>query len=261
MRNVVKITYKPDDCVSTNQIQLIILEILNNREPLPLSKGELKDIFKSNDLALLDPELIDELLIDMKKKDLIDFVEPDYPRIKGDKSNIIITPNGKKNIPAFRALCKTGRKSIITQKKPAIMEEKTKPIMIIDDIFLIYKDGRLIFHHTRKLKPDLDDEILGGQFTAIQDFIKTAFSDDEEKAVTEITYGDSKILIEHGQFIFIAAVITGGSSKEMQENMKAAIHNIEEKYRAILEGWSGERKKLIDIKKWLKMLISGETIQ
>ncbi len=37
---------------------------------------------------------------------------------------------------------------------------------VIDDVFLLYNDGILIKHETRRLKPDVDTDILSGMLTA-----------------------------------------------------------------------------------------------
>jgi hypothetical protein len=53
---------------------------------------------------------------------------------------------------------------------PAVPAKDQSPAVeqpVIDDIFLIYKDGRLISHNTRKLKPDSDDQVLVSMFTAV----------------------------------------------------------------------------------------------
>jgi len=125
----------------------------------------------------------------------------------------------------------------------------------IDDIFLIYRDGRLISHHTRKLKPDIDDQVLTGMFTAVTDFIKESLGGEETKAVNEIAYGDNKILLEHGKYIYIAAVVTGENVKEMHGKMRTAVQNIEVEYATVLKGWEGDAKALAGAKKWVQTLI------
>jgi hypothetical protein len=147
--------------------------------------------------------------------------------------------------------------------EPKAEEKPLQPELstIIEDIFLIYRDGRLIAHHTRKLKPDMDDDILSGMLTAVQEFIKTSFGGDEASPVSEITYGKNKILIEHGQFIFISAVIEGQGSEEMHERMRSAVHNIELEFDKELTNWSGDVKDLKDAKRWLKAVITGRPIE
>ena len=50
---------------------------------------------------------------------------------------------------------------------------------IIDEVFLMYRDGRLIKHFTRRLKPDVDQDILSGMLTAVQEFVKDTFRGEE----------------------------------------------------------------------------------
>jgi len=136
-----------------------------------------------------------------------------------------------------------------------------EPMPVIEDLFLIYKDGRLISHNTRKLKPEMDDDVMSGMFTAVQEFIKTSFGGDDETPVDEISYGKNKILIEHGKYIFISAVIEGRGSDEMHERMKIAVQNIELLLEPQLKDWSGDTKDLKDARIWLKTLISGDPIE
>jgi hypothetical protein len=131
-------------------------------------------------------------------------------------------------------------------------------ISAIDDIFIIYKDGRLITHHTRQLRPDVDDQVLGGMLTAVQSFMKDSFTDGEERNVKEISYGEKKILIEHGSYIFLATVIRGHGTSELHESMKNAVENIEREYGEVLKDWIGETSVLKDAKKWLKALIEED---
>jgi len=125
----------------------------------------------------------------------------------------------------------------------------------IDDLFIIYKDGRLIVHHTRKMKPDLDHDIIGGMFTAIQDFVKQSLGEDE-KSVSEIAYGDSRVLVEHGKYIYLAAAVTGEIGlRDMHAKMKTAVEGIEETFEGMLKDWNGETKPLKGAKHFLKPLL------
>jgi hypothetical protein len=144
---------------------------------------------------------------------------------------------------------------------PAARTEPAAPQPIIDDIFLVYRDGRLISHNTRKLKPDSDDSVLASMFTAVQEFVKDSFAEDESAHINEISYGENKILIEHGKSLFMAAVVSGEGTRRMHEQMKAAVYNIEQECSPALVKWSGEAKELKESKKWIKALIDGQNIE
>jgi len=53
-------------------------------------------------------------------------------------------------------------------------QERARVIIgpMIEDVFLMYRDGRLIAHNTRRLRPDVDGDILSGMLTAVTAFVK-----------------------------------------------------------------------------------------
>lgn len=131
--------------------------------------------------------------------------------------------------------------------------------MIIEDVFLIYKDGRLLNHDGRRLRPEMDDDMLVGMFTAIQEFIKGAFpsdSDDPTKnIVNEITRGDEKVLIEHGKFVYLAVVVRAADTTKVHARMRDVIAAIETDRRGVLEKWDGNMAVTGDLKPYTKGLI------
>ncbi|TLZ58816.1 MAG: hypothetical protein E6K16_08050, partial [Methanobacteriota archaeon] len=69
-----------------------------------------------------------------------------------------------------------------------VAAEKPKEASLIDDVFLLYNDGLLIKHETRRLKPDVDSDILSGMLTAVQAFVKDSFRSDEGDELNEMTF-------------------------------------------------------------------------
>jgi hypothetical protein len=143
---------------------------------------------------------------------------------------------------------------------PGAGKEPRGEDIVIEDVFLIYKDGRLLHHDTRRLKPDVDDDMLVGMFTAIQDFIKGAFpseSDDPTKnVINEIMRGDEKILIEHGRFVYLAVVARASDTKRIHARMKDIIGEMERACAKELEGWTGNVAEIIAAKQFTKRLIT-----
>jgi hypothetical protein len=147
--------------------------------------------------------------------------------------------------------------AINLQSEPVKTEEIE---MVVDDVFLMYKDGRLISHHTRKLRPDRDDQILTSMFTAVKEFITQSFGGDEDEDINEIAYGRSKILIEYGKHVVIAAVVSGEGTKRMHNEIQNGVKHIEVECGVALEKWSGDAKELKASQKWVQMLAIGEHI-
>ena len=131
------------------------------------------------------------------------------------------------------------------------VEELTKKYAvkpyIIEDVFLIHKDGTLLTHQTRRLKP-MDNDILSAMLTAIKDFIRDAFKTDSKGELNELKYGKLNILIEHGQFAFLSVVISGKPPKDLRPKMKTLLVDIHKKFFNELKVFSGIPKKFDPIK-------------
>src|SRR2546421_436379 len=90
---------------------------------------------------------------------------------------------------------------------------KTKEA-IIEDLFLLnHRDGILIKHETRRLRPDVDTDILTGMLTAVQQFVKESLRGDDYADLNEMTVGHMHILIGRGKWLGLAARIAGDGSE------------------------------------------------
>jgi tetratricopeptide (TPR) repeat protein len=145
------------------------------------------------------------------------------------------------------------------EKKVAELAKRyaVKPFAI-EDVFLIHKDGTLISHQTRRLKP-MDNDILSAMLTAIKDFIKDAFKSDSKGELNELKYGKLDILIEHSQFAFLAVVVSGSPPKDLRRRMKLLISQINRTFYNELKSFSGIPKKFESVKGLiLQQLLSAE---
>jgi parallel beta-helix repeat protein len=129
----------------------------------------------------------------------------------------------------------------------------------INDMFLIFNDGRLITHVTGSVDASaLDKDILASMLTAIQDFVKESFSGREISSLKEMKYGEQNIVIERGIFAFLSIVVKGNVTEKLKDDMKDALRNIERTYANILEAWDGDNKKLGDIDENLNELVKKQ---
>jgi len=132
---------------------------------------------------------------------------------------------------------------------------------ILEDVFLVYKDGRLIHHDSRRLRPEVDDQTLGGMFTAIQEFIGQSFpaEDGTKGLIREIMYEDNKILLEHGKFLYLA-VMAGSikDTKALHKRMSKVLKAIEETNAVNLIGWDGNMESVAKAKRMVKLMYNDE---
>jgi Bacterial Ig-like domain len=141
--------------------------------------------------------------------------------------------------------------------KTAAAAPAKKTEAAIDDVFLLYRDGVLIKHETRRLRPDIDTDILSGMLTAVQAFVKDSFRT-EEGELNELTFGEMHILIARGKWLILAAMITGGDVDSMSAQIKRAVEDMEDHHWDQLEEWDGDMEIAKVFAPYVRKLIRGE---
>lgn len=128
-----------------------------------------------------------------------------------------------------------------------------------DEVFLIYKDGLLIAHTSYAKKSTQDSDIISSMFTAVQDFIHDSFSDPERTPeswpLKRLDFGDFKIVIDRGEYIYIAAVFSGFPIRKMLLKVEKLRMKIEKEYADILPTWSGDMEQLEGTQKLIEGLL------
>ena len=126
----------------------------------------------------------------------------------------------------------------------------------VDETFVIYKDGRLISHATRRLKPGMDDQVLGSMFVAIQDFVKDSFKEVTSFTLRRLDFGEKSIVIEKGNHLYLAAVLHGVASRKVASRMKRIVGEIEERFEEHLKDWDGDLDKVRGVNDIVKTMYS-----
>jgi hypothetical protein len=140
-------------------------------------------------------------------------------------------------------------------KMSSIMVEDTGSF-VIDDVFLIHKTGILIANQTRKIKEVVDSDVFSGMLTVINQFVKDSFHIPKESALHSLEFGDSKVLLERGDHVFLALSISGRESPFLPLYMVEAITNIETAYLEQFEKWNGDLTGFEGLEEYLKELIT-----
>jgi len=133
--------------------------------------------------------------------------------------------------------------------------KRKKKSFQMDDVFLVYKDGRLILHETTRLRPDFDAMIIGGMLTAVQKFVMDSFwKDEKEGKLKQLRYEDHHILLEKGDYVFccVSLTTTGDIPKKVRKWLKEAIVRIEDEFHDVLKSWNGSINDLRGAKEIIK---------
>ncbi len=153
----------------------------------------------------------------------------------------------------------SGSESVAEAPKAPPPAAPAKQEAAIDDVFLLYrKDGVLIKHETRRLRPDIDTDILSGMLTAVQQFVKDSFRGEEGEELNEMTVGQMHILIGRGKWLILAATITGGDMESMTTQIQKCVQDMEDHNWDRLEDWDGDLEITKALGPYLKKLIRGE---
>ena len=126
----------------------------------------------------------------------------------------------------------------------------------VDETFVIYNDGRMLGHSTRRLKPGMDDQVLSSMFVAIQDFVKDSFKDETSFTLRKLDFGEKVVLIEKGEYLFLAVVLHGKASRKVASRMKKVLDAIEDRFEIDLIDWDGDLDKVRGVNDIAKALYS-----
>jgi len=128
---------------------------------------------------------------------------------------------------------------------------------MVDEIFVMYKDGLLITCSSKKVDQEegVNEDVLAGTLMTIQDFIEVSFGKMGESGLKEIKFGDREILIERGDNIITAVVASGDVPDNLTEHVQEVIGQIEERYKAPLADWDGNLSDLVGVQEMLTDLL------
>jgi len=127
----------------------------------------------------------------------------------------------------------------------------------IEDIFLLHRSGLLLKHYTRRLRPNVDSDVLSGMLVAVQDFVKDSFRG-EKGQLNEIRFGEIRIVIMEGKWTILAAVVRGARPFDIQPELGSALRDLEAKYEDPLIDWDGTMDQIKDVDRIMGDLIEGK---
>ncbi|MCX6652199.1 MAG: PKD domain-containing protein [Methanomassiliicoccales archaeon] len=131
----------------------------------------------------------------------------------------------------------------------------------VEEVFIIYEDGRLMAHQTRRLKPGMDDEILSSMLVAIQSFVKDSFKDESATHLARLDFGKKKILVEKGELVILAVVLHGDRVGKVPQRMKQVMQAMDEQYSPVIRNWDGDLEKVRGIKDMASPLLAGTRVK
>ena len=132
------------------------------------------------------------------------------------------------------------RDNDILDENVSVIESKPVAKYKVEELYLIYKDGRLIRNISAvEIKTDSDYEWM---LTAINDFVQDSFTEGD---LGDIGYGNNKIVLQRGQNSYLAAVIYGEVDNIFKGKMINAVRAIERE-NPTMASWNGDSGALVE---------------
>ena len=136
-----------------------------------------------------------------------------------------------------------------------LIESKPVAKYKVEELYLIYKDGRLI-RNLSAVEVKTDSEIMSGMLTAINDFVQDSFN--TEGDLGDIGYGNNKIILQRGRNSYLAAVIYGETDNFFKSKMARAVRGVEQENPTI-GSWNGDSETIKNVKPQLEPIITETT--
>lgn len=125
----------------------------------------------------------------------------------------------------------------------------------VDDLFLISREGRLMMHNTRRMRPDRDEDILSGMLTAILAFVKD--SDPEGNGeLHHFKIGDKTTVVEKGMHSYVAAVYSGKVPRWAAKDLRRFLKDLEARFGTAFAQWSGDPEDLQGLQEFTARFVS-----
>jgi len=131
-----------------------------------------------------------------------------------------------------------------------------RALVPVDEVFIIFQDGQLMAHQTRRIKPGMDDDILASMFVAIQMFVKDSFKDESSTALNRLDFGNKKILVEKGESFYLAVVLHSDRTGSVPKRMRTVIEDIQMNFGPALKAWDGDLEKVRGVKDSMGPLVN-----
>jgi len=139
----------------------------------------------------------------------------------------------------------------ILDENVTVIESKPVAKYKVEELYLIYKDGRLV-KNISDVEVKTDSDIMSGMLTAINDFVQDSFN--TEGDLGSIDYGNNKIVLQRGTHSYLAAVIYGETGNQFKGKMINAVRNIENVNPA-MSNWNGDAETILHTEHYLQPII------
>jgi DNA-binding MarR family transcriptional regulator len=139
---------------------------------------------------------------------------------------------------------------IMERHRLSEVQERTS----IEEVMLIFNDGRLVAHISRSPSQAMDQDVFAGMLTAVQSFLKDVYGSRTGGGLRDLTYGGYHVLLEVGESCTLAVTSRGHLSEYSRAYAGKSLVALEARYRAMLSAWNGSVSALTGLPETLRQM-------
>jgi hypothetical protein len=129
------------------------------------------------------------------------------------------------------------------------------PTYIVEEVFAVYRDGRLMASCGREECRTPDADLMSGMLIAIQGIIQDGLVRGGE--LENIRYGENLVMMSSGPYVNLAVSVYGEPGAALKEELDATVSRIEAAYAGVIEDWTGDLSAMAGIEELLLPLVRG----
>ena len=129
------------------------------------------------------------------------------------------------------------------------------PTYIVEEAFVVYRDGRLMASCGREECRTPDADLMSGMLIAIQGIIQDGLVRGGE--LENIRYGENLVMMSSGPYVNLAVSVYGEPGAPLKNELDATVSRIEAAYAGVIEEWTGDLSAIAGIESLMMPLIRG----
>lgn len=125
-------------------------------------------------------------------------------------------------------------------------------------VFAVNSSGMLVAQSSPgNVDNGMDPDIFAGMLSAVQNFVRDSFdaTGQSKAGLGRLEYGNMKIIIKHGEHLFLTAVLEGAEHPDMNGMLSNVVLEIEKEHGHILGKWSGSMNEVRGIQQSIDKII------
>ncbi len=126
----------------------------------------------------------------------------------------------------------------------------------VEEVFLVYRGGKLVWHASRTARADLEPEVVTGMLQAVEGIVERSFSP-EGGHLNVLDFASMKLHIVRGHRLVAAVVLSGRNPKEVAREVGVALEDMEHAWHESLIDWDGTAASLPHLRTFMDALLAG----